>query len=355
MLRDASAVDAESPSTRARRGRRRRAKKNYARRRSSRVARAKRARAFGRARFRVRGCAVPSAPTSGRAAAGIRGSARSYRYELIPYWRIDTPIRYQRIRLFVWANSVKSPISIRIGKFPIPDSSTPSRAGPGRPRGRFDSMLESIDSIESIDSDRFARVRSIDRRARAPSEKKRPRGDDARSIAATRDGGRARASRARTFPANRTRVGARVRATRGDDARLGRRARRRRRRVARTQRDDDDDAMESVSRSSVSDQARSFGVGSLNTRPRKKVFRGLRQPRPLFGRSYQDGSPNSPGGASGPSPSPGSANGFAAMAARFRKVGPDNISPQFGAPLARASGASPRERITAFRVEDEDD
>ena len=119
--------------------------------------------------------------------------------------------------------------------------------------------------------------------------------------------------------------------------------------------DDDDDAMESVSRSSVSDQARSFGVGSLNTRPRKKVFRGLRQPRPLFGRSYQDGSPNSPGGASGPSPSPGSANGFAAMAARFRKVGPDNISPQFGAPLARASGASPRERITAFRVEDEDD
>ena len=119
--------------------------------------------------------------------------------------------------------------------------------------------------------------------------------------------------------------------------------------------DDDDDAMEAVSRSSVSDQARSFGVGSLNTRPRKKVFRGLRQPRPLFGRSYQDGSPNSPGGASGPSPSPGSANGFAAMAARFRKVGPDNISPQFGAPLARASGASPRERITAFRVEDEDD
>ena len=84
--------------------------------------------------------------------------------------------------------------------------------------------------------------RSIDARARR-TKKKRHRGDDARSIAATRDGGRARASRARTFPANRTRVGARFGATRGDDARRGRRARRRRRRIARTQRDDDDDAM----------------------------------------------------------------------------------------------------------------
>ena len=80
--------DAESPSTRARRGRRRRAKKNDARR-SSRVARAKRARTLGRARFRVRGCAVPSAPTSGRAAARIRGIRRRSRKTVRDGSRLD--------------------------------------------------------------------------------------------------------------------------------------------------------------------------------------------------------------------------------------------------------------------------
>ena len=83
-----------------------------------------------------------------------------------------------------------------------------------------DSIRCSNRSIRSIRSIRIASIgfdRSIDSRTRR-TKKKRHRGDDARSIAATRDGGRARASRARTFPANRTRVGARFRATRGDDA-----------------------------------------------------------------------------------------------------------------------------------------
>jgi RNA polymerase I-specific transcription initiation factor RRN3 len=90
----------------------------------------------------------------------------------------------------------------------------------------------------------------------------------------------------------------------------------------------EDNELETVSRSSLSDQARSFGVGSLNTRPRKKIFRGLRQPKPLFGRARADGSPHSPGGASGPSPSPASANVFAAMAARWRQTDdPSSLSP----------------------------
>jgi len=122
--------------------------------------------------------------------------------------------------------------------------------------------------------------------------------------------------------------------------------------------EDDDDALETSSRSGVSDQARSFGVGSLNTRPRKRVFLGLRQPKPLFGGRSQ-GSPNSPGGASGPSPSPGSANGFAAMAARFRRNRTDaeSTSPhEFPPPrlVMNTKGSTPP-RVTSFRVNERKD
>lgn len=108
------------------------------------------------------------------------------------------------------------------------------------------------------------------------------------------------------------------------------------------------------SRSGVSDQARSFGVGSLNTRPRKKVFLGLRQPRPLFGR--RDGSPHSPKGTSGPSPSPGAANGFAAMAARYRQRGgggdPESVSPHDFPPPRNIAKVSTPPRVTSFRVKE---
>lgn len=86
--------------------------------------------------------------------------------------------------------------------------------------------------------------------------------------------------------------------------------------------DDDDEAMENVSKSSMSDQARSFGVGSLNPRPRK-LTRGLRQPKPVFSRA---GESPSFGGNSGPSPSPGSANGFGAL--RRAQFTPNSLSPQ---------------------------
>ena len=113
----------------------------------------------------------------------------------------------------------------------------------------------------------------------------------------------------------------------------------------------EDNELETVSRSSLSDQARSFGVGSLNTRPRKKIFRGLRQPKPLFGRARADGSPHSPGGASGPSPSPASANGFAAMAARWRQTDdPSSLSP-LQDELPQAVRGTPPLVVTSFFTE----
>ena len=95
--------------------------------------------------------------------------------------------------------------------------------------------------------------------------------------------------------------------------------------------DDDDEAMENVSKSSMSDQARSFGVGSLNPRPRK-LTRGLRQPKPVFGRA---GESPSFGRNSGPSPSPGSANGFGAL--RHAQFTPNSLSPQSLFPRNQAS------------------
>ena len=74
----------------------------------------------------------------------------------------------------------------------------------------------------------------------------------------------------------------------------------------------EDNELETVSRSSLSDQARSFGVGSLNT-DQERRFSGLRQPKPLFGRAR--GWISSLAGGASTSPSPASANGFAAMAA----------------------------------------
>lgn len=104
---------------------------------------------------------------------------------------------------------------------------------------------------------------------------------------------------------------------------------------------DDDDGMETVSKSSMSDQARSFGVGSFNPRPRK-LTRGLKQPTPLFPHRRDSRSPSH--GNSGPSPSPGS---------RW----PDSVSPRRdqppvwgGAPSSLSGNGQKVPRVTAFDV-----
>ena len=113
--------------------------------------------------------------------------------------------------------------------------------------------------------------------------------------------------------------------------------------------DEDGDDMETVSKSSMSDQARSFGVGSFNPRPRK-LTRGFKQPTPLFSHRRNSGSPSH--GASGPSPSPG--GGFSRW--------PDSVSPRLNQqPLLWAgtpsslnnNGQTPPNRVTTFQVPDE--
>lgn len=112
--------------------------------------------------------------------------------------------------------------------------------------------------------------------------------------------------------------------------------------------DEDGDDMETVSKSSMSDQARSFGVGSFNPRPRK-LTRGFKQPTPLFSHRRNSGSPSH--GAGGPSPSPGGM--FSGW--------PDSVSPRHdqnpllwqGAPSSlNGNRQTPPNRVTTFDVPD---
>ena len=104
----------------------------------------------------------------------------------------------------------------------------------------------------------------------------------------------------------------------------------------------EDNELEAVSRSSLSDQARSFGVGSLNTRPERRFSAdGDDRNRCSAERVRMDLLTRRVVRA-GPSPSPASANGFAAMAARWRQTDdPSSLSPLQGQlPPSRARNAS---------------